>query len=133
MFPSSTWRFRDAYEVSVKDVLRYLVGYTKPSNMAFLGKKYGRNPGPPSTYMDHLSCFYPGMLALGVLYDVLPKTKTMAENVTHTCYHMYKSTSETGLAPEIFHFITNPSSTNDVARSSVSIVHLRSAVLFIFL
>lgn len=113
-------RFREAYETSTQDVLRNLVGFTQPSHMAYLGRRFrlGGNQ-PPSPVMDHLSCFYPGMLALGGMYQVLPNTRALAENLTHTCYRMYEATP-TGLAPEIFQFNISPQSTTDITKSSVS-------------
>lgn len=113
------YRFRDAYLTSTQQVLDMLVGYSKPSNMAFLGSN-SRAGGSPSTSMDHLSCFYPGMLALGALNELLPETKEMAENLTHTCYFMYNSTFPTHLAPDTFIFNTRSTSTSDVSHSSVS-------------
>lgn len=105
---------------SVKGVLEYLVGYSQPSHMAFLGKRFSlASHQQPSSVMDHLSCFYPGMLALGNMYQVLQETRPMAENLTHTCYYMY-TTTPTGLAPEIFQFNTNPGSTSDTMHPSVS-------------
>ncbi len=98
------------------------MGYSYPSHMAYLGKRYSlSSTGPPSPVMDHLSCFYPGMLALGVEFGLHPGNQPMAENLTHTCYHMYNSTSPTGLAPEIFQFNSQPGSKVDVLRSSVSV------------
>ena len=105
----------------MKEVLTYLVGYTRPSHMPFLGKKFSRSTSPPTPIMDHLSCFYPGMLALGVMNDVKADTRVMAENLTHTCYHMYSSSSPSHLAPELFLFNTSPGSTSDVLLSSVSL------------
>lgn len=119
-------RFRQAYEHSVKDVLSHLVGYSQPSHMAYLGSKFSMNSQPPSPNMDHLSCFYPGMLALGVYYEVQSSSRDMAANLTHTCYYMYNSTSPTGLAPEMFQFNTNPQGSSDVAPSSVSLVKCQS-------
>lgn len=115
-------RFRTAYEDAVKGIETYLVGYSQPSHMAYLGKRFSLGTGQrPSPIMDHLSCFYPGTLALGVLYEVLPGSRPLAENLTHTCYYMYNSTSPTKLAPEIFQFNTDAKSKEDIRRSSVSL------------
>ena len=45
--------------------------------------------------MDHLACFVPGMLALGVSHGAVKGQKaaqyqSVAENMTYTCYQMYK-------------------------------------------
>jgi mannosyl-oligosaccharide alpha-1,2-mannosidase len=117
---TSASRFRDAYERSVDDVLNYLIGYSQPSHMAYLGRRSGLSTSPPSSVMDHLSCFYPGMLALGIMYQVKPETEAMAANLTHTCYYMYESTSPTGIAPDSFRFSNDPQTTSDAADSPVS-------------
>ena len=89
--------------------------------MAYLGKRFSLTSSqPPTPVMDHLSCFYPGMLALGVMYQVLPNTREMAANLTHTCYYMYNNSSPTGIAPEIFQFNTDPRATSDTLTPSVS-------------
>lgn len=58
--------------------------------------------------MDHLSCFVPGMLALGVHEGAVSGDKAglymdVAVNVTYTCYMMYNSTP-TGLSAEYVNF-----------------------------
>ena len=107
---------------STREVLSNLVGTTKPHNMAYLGMKASRSAERVATSMDHLSCFYPGMLALGIMNGLLPESQAMARNLTHTCYYMYNITLPTHLAPEIFRFNNLPSKENDVLRSSVSLV-----------
>jgi mannosyl-oligosaccharide alpha-1,2-mannosidase len=62
----------------------------------------------PSRKFEHLSCFYPGLLALGVRsfvsdtsvpdYDKLLH-RWAAEGLAHTCWTMYGE-SASGLAPE---------------------------------
>ena len=49
----------------------------------------------PDAKMDHLACFVPGMLALGVSHGAVtgPKAEqyqAVAANMTYTCYQMYK-------------------------------------------
>ena len=114
------FRFQKAYVRSVDDVLRNLLDYSLPSHMAFLGTKYNRDSATPSPNMDHLTCFYPGMLALGILYDLTPDKRGVAKNLTHTCYYMYNSTTPTGLAPEVFYFNRNPAKRVDILPSPVS-------------
>ncbi len=57
--------------------------------------------------MDHLVCFVPGMLMLGVSEmdkeEVDPRWQTTAAGVTETCYKMYKL-ARTGLSPEYVRF-----------------------------
>ena len=64
--------------------------------------------------MDHLVCFVPGMLALGVERKVVPpedadRHMTLAKKLMRTCNEMYTSTA-TGLAPEIVQFSLDISS-----------------------
>ncbi|KAJ8901800.1 hypothetical protein NDN08_004005 [Rhodosorus marinus] len=67
--------------------------------------------------MDHLCCFYPGVLALGSLFDVSDgagqrnlkeaghdvEHLTLAKELTDTCFEMYNITN-LKLGPEIAHF-----------------------------
>ena len=52
---------------------------------------------------DHLICFLPGTLALGVRNGMPEKHMRLAEQLLNTCYHMYAD-QPTGLAPEISYF-----------------------------
>ena len=52
---------------------------------------------------DHLSCFLPGTLALGVRNGMPESHMRLAEQLLETCYHMYID-QPTGLAPEISYF-----------------------------
>ena len=66
--------------------------------------------------MEHLSCFVPGMLALGVHHarrlnvgDILDETKAdtymkIAKGVAKTCFAMYATSGQKGLAPEVVYF-----------------------------
>jgi len=112
-------RFRDAYIMSTREVLNSLIGTTWPHHLAYLGTKHSAESSL-STSMDHLSCFYPGMLALGIMNNVMPETSSIAKNLTHTCYYMYNITSPTHLAPEIFRLNVRPGGSEDAIRSSVS-------------
>lgn len=61
------------------------------------------NPGTISlkpTFMEHLACFLPGNIALGVMEQAVKATKAkqymeLAEKLTYTCWQMYERT-ETG-------------------------------------
>ncbi|KAG2175378.1 hypothetical protein INT43_001025 [Umbelopsis isabellina] len=53
--------------------------------------------------MDHLSCFVPGMLAIGSRIFEDPEDLVIAEGLLETCVHMYL-TSNTGLSPETWTF-----------------------------
>merc|ERR1711865_449830 len=66
-----------------------------------------------TTVMEHLACFAPGMLMLGVLEDKSvsaaerKRTTEIAQGLAETCWQMYNSTAS-GLAAEsyTFHFDT---------------------------
>ena len=66
--------------------------------------------------MEHLTCFVPGMLALGVHHarrlnvgDILDETKAdtymkVAKGVASTCFAMYATSGQKGLAPDVVYF-----------------------------
>lgn len=49
--------------------------------------------------MGHLSCFYPGLLALGAKYLNMPEQLEDAERVLNACIFMYQTS--TGLAGDL--------------------------------
>ncbi|GAA5813991.1 hypothetical protein MFLAVUS_007481 [Mucor flavus] len=49
--------------------------------------------------MDHLTCFVPGMLAMGAVTFKQPEDMIIAKGILETCVFMYRTT-ETGLSPE---------------------------------
>ncbi|GAA5795493.1 hypothetical protein HPULCUR_000851 [Helicostylum pulchrum] len=51
--------------------------------------------------MDHLTCFVPGMLAIGSKIFNRPDDMKVARGLLDTCVHMYRS-SNTHLSPEIW-------------------------------
>lgn len=62
---------------------------------------------------DHLVCFLPGTLALGVHNGLPGDHMDLAVQLMETCYQMYKQ-METGLSPEIAHFSLQDSAGQDV-------------------
>ena len=58
-------------------------------------------------------CFLPGTLALAAKNGLPSKLMTLAEELMHTCYEMYRK-MPTGLSPEIAHFNTDPSKSGDI-------------------
>lgn len=52
---------------------------------------------------DHLVCYLPGALMLGVRNGLSKKFALVAKNLMYTCYQMYKQ-MPTKLSPEIVHF-----------------------------
>ncbi|KAI8378293.1 glycoside hydrolase [Choanephora cucurbitarum] len=53
--------------------------------------------------MDHLTCFVPGMLAMGSKVLNRPEDLSIAKGLLDTCIHMYRSTA-TNLSPEVWAF-----------------------------
>lgn len=64
------------------------------------------------TLQDHLVCFLPGTLALGVHNGLPDDHMELAVELMETCHQMYKQ-METGLSPEIVHFSLQASDGRD--------------------
>jgi endoplasmic reticulum Man9GlcNAc2 1,2-alpha-mannosidase len=103
---------------AIKGVETVLVRRSVPGNLTFVGEMISDTFSPK---MDHLVCFLPGNLALGVMhlkkanYDnqaELDRITRLAVDLTETCYQMY-SKMQTGLSPEIVHFNTHQDSSKD--------------------
>ena len=62
---------------------------------------------------EHLSCFLPGTLALGVLHGLDRQHLDLAANLTATCYEMYRQ-METGLSPDVVAMNTISSDEKDI-------------------
>ncbi|KAJ2802140.1 hypothetical protein H4R21_002529 [Coemansia helicoidea] len=92
-------KFGERYVTSVEAVKERLLGRSA-SGLAFLGSL----ASPDASLipeMQHLACFYPGLLALGAQAMDRPQDLTLAEELARTCYLSYKSMA-TGLGPERF-------------------------------
>ncbi|KAJ2832025.1 hypothetical protein J3B01_005054 [Coemansia erecta] len=94
-------KYRTRYIASVDAITSTLVGRTK-GNLAFVGRL--ANDGRLVREMEHLACFYPGLLALGAQVLDRPQDLLLAEELTHTCFVAYNMTA-TGLGPEHVYFI----------------------------
>lgn len=93
---------RDDYIQAVTGVEKHLTKRTVPNGFLFIGELLagGKDFKPK---MDHLTCYLPGTLALGV-HNGLPQTHMkLAEDLLTTCYQTY-SNQPTFLAPEITYF-----------------------------
>lgn len=107
----------DMYRESVAGVQKHLVRKTAKSGLTFIGELEHGIGGPLSPKMDHLVCFYGGLLAVGatngLTYQEAKKQPfwneereshfKLGEELTYTCYRMYKDVP-TGLSPEIVVF-----------------------------
>ena len=115
------------YRESVEGVKKHLVRKSEPSGLTFIGELERGIGGKFSPKMDHLVCFYGGLLALGAT-DGLPleeakKLKSwnadresdfkLCEELTYTCYKMYHDVSPTGLSPEIVVFNEDSTKSKD--------------------
>lgn len=96
-----------AIEGSMKHLLRVTRGEKK---YLYLGERLvDANGGVFLHNMDHLACYVPGMLALGVYHNVTVDEEQsvvhldLAKHLMRTCYESYKTT-KTGLAPEVMAF-----------------------------
>lgn len=117
----------DMYRESVEGVKKHLVRKSEPSGLTFIGELDRGIDGPFSPKMDHLVCFYGGLLALGATdglsLEEAQKLKfwnaeresdfKLGEELTYTCYRMYHDVSPTGLSPEIVVFNEDSTKSKD--------------------
>ena len=107
-------RFKQMYETAVNGIVKNLLMHEslETGRLWYVAEK--KASGAMNQKMDHLVCFFPGLLALGHVNGVefdrptlmnmgLSNHLELAEALLHTCYKMY-STQPLGLAPEIVHF-----------------------------
>jgi mannosyl-oligosaccharide alpha-1,2-mannosidase len=99
-------RAQRLYLESMSAMEEQVVFDSKPSNLTFIAElQHGRAAGK----MDHLVCFIPGMLGLGVFHGAPDSLETaqwhfdLAERLAQTCNEFYVR-APTGLAPEIEQF-----------------------------
>lgn len=88
------------YKDAVVWITQGLIGRSKPSDLAFVGTRNGTTFVP---YMEHVTCFFPAVLALGYLQGCPQAHLSLAKDLMHTCYLLYKQ-SPSGLAPEAVYF-----------------------------
>ncbi|XP_041825713.1 endoplasmic reticulum mannosyl-oligosaccharide 1,2-alpha-mannosidase [Melanotaenia boesemani] len=98
------------YLQAVEGVKKHLVRQTGPGRLTFVGELSHNRFNPK---MDHLVCFLPGTLALGVHNGLPGDHMDLAVQLMETCHQMYKQ-METGLSPEIAHFSLLVSDGHDV-------------------
>ncbi|CAI5758781.1 unnamed protein product [Candida verbasci] len=114
------------YKESVNGVKKHLLGKSEPNKLTFVGELNQGIKGELSNKMDHLVCFYGGLLALGATKGLPLKEARnspnwnknneddfeLGESLTYTCYKMYNEVEKTGLSPEIVHFNTETGESN---------------------
>ncbi|KAE9535087.1 hypothetical protein AGLY_008379 [Aphis glycines] len=96
---------KDDYLEAIDGIITQLVRTSPKRNLTYIGelKAGSRNFHPK---MDHLVCYLPGTLALGVHYGMPSSHMRLAEKLMETCYRMYAD-QPTFLSPEIVYFGTN--------------------------
>ncbi|ODN06102.1 Endoplasmic reticulum mannosyl-oligosaccharide 1,2-alpha-mannosidase [Orchesella cincta] len=102
---------RDDYLLAVDGIQNRLVQRTHLSNLTFINE-LENNGQVLRPKMDHLVCYLPGTLALGVLHGLPQWHLDLAKDLLYTCYLTYKR-QPTGLSPEITFFNTEESATHD--------------------
>jgi endoplasmic reticulum Man9GlcNAc2 1,2-alpha-mannosidase len=114
--------YRDMWNESLEGIKKHLLTYSKRASLTVLAERQDGLSKPLTPKMDHLVCFLPGTIALGVtggstvveakarMGSVWTKKHDedleLAKELMKTCWGMYKVT-ETGLAPEIAYFETD--------------------------
>ncbi|XP_055455924.1 endoplasmic reticulum mannosyl-oligosaccharide 1,2-alpha-mannosidase isoform X2 [Psammomys obesus] len=92
------------YVKAIEGIKAHLVQHSQPGKLTFVGElAHGRF----NAKMDHLVCFLPGTLALGVHHGLPADHMDLAQALMETCYQMNRQ-METGLSPEIAHFNLYP-------------------------
>ncbi|KAF9431294.1 mannosyl-oligosaccharide alpha-1,2-mannosidase [Podila epigama] len=119
--------YRDMYDDAMAGVKKHLLGRTMAKNLLYVGEISKTSPEILSPKMDHLVCFLGGTMALASTdghaitsrsnprYNFTPLQETdfkIGEELTKSCYEMYRQT-ETGLAPEIVHWVHKLDQTTD--------------------
>jgi hypothetical protein len=121
-----------AYQDAVHGITTQLLARSRTQRLLYLGEREG---GRLSGKMDHLVCFYPGLLALGHLHGVAPRAEQadaqaaalralgfasgatqldVAAELAATCRAMY-ARNPLHLGPEIAHFnVGDDHATDDV-------------------
>lgn len=98
---------KDDYLEAIDGIITQLVRTSFQRNLTYIGElKAGSRSFHPK--MDHLVCYLPGTLALGVHYGMPSSHMRLAEKLMETCYHMYAD-QPTFLSPEIVYFGTKVS------------------------
>ncbi|CAO3671367.1 unnamed protein product [Umbelopsis vinacea] len=91
-----------SYQESISGMKKHMIRQTEKANLLFL-HPFDTKSNIPSSTMDHLTCFVPGMLAIGSKIFANEEDLVVAEGLLETCVHMYR-TSKTGLSPETWTF-----------------------------
>jgi mannosyl-oligosaccharide alpha-1,2-mannosidase len=104
---------RDDFIEAISGVMKRLTRRTAQNKYLFVGELLagGRDFKPK---MDHLACYLPGTLALGVRNGLPQEHMLLAEELMVTCYQMYAQ-QPTFLAPEITYFNIQEGTAGDMS------------------
>lgn len=96
---------KEDYLQSIEGMQKHLLRYTVPSHLPFVGALSSMGSRSLRPEMEHLTCFVPGMLALGYIYGLghfegSRNHLEIAKALGKTCYEMYHR-MPTGLSPEV--------------------------------
>ncbi|CAG8473522.1 3719_t:CDS:10, partial [Dentiscutata heterogama] len=109
-------KYRRMYIESIESMRKYLIKEGRVRNrseLLFLGDLLYHDDF--SGKMGHLTCFVPGMLAVGAKILDRPEDLEIAIRLAETCYWSYNVTL-TGLGPEEFWFLT---STDELTQNEI--------------
>ncbi|OQS07158.1 mannosyl-oligosaccharide alpha-1,2-mannosidase [Thraustotheca clavata] len=102
-------RYKEAYEKAIESMNEKMVRTANgESNLTIVGSLVLTTDYTYRlvTKMDHLSCFLPGLLALGNLHGMPSWHMDLAKRLMTTCYMMYHE-MPSGLAPEDVYFVVD--------------------------
>ena len=99
MVPMQEEMYRRRWVLAVDDAIANLTS-SSPSGLLYITTRVGRHK---RTQMEHLSCFFPGSIALGIMEGAVAGAKAeqyldIAEKLTYSCWQMYQRT-KTGQPP----------------------------------
>lgn len=103
---------KNDYVEAIEGVSKHLVKRTVPNGFLFVGELLGGSKDLKPK-MDHLTCYLPGTLALGVHNGLSNSHMKLAEELMTTCYQTYAQ-QPTFLAPEITYFNIQGENSNDM-------------------
>ncbi|CEP17592.1 hypothetical protein [Parasitella parasitica] len=86
------------YTQSIKSMKQYMLRQIPEYDMLML-PPFNTQTETHKNTMDHLTCFVPGMLAMGAITFDEPEDMEIAKGLLETCVFMYRTT-RTGLSPE---------------------------------
>lgn len=104
------YRYRQWYMECLEGIKEVLLGHSEPNRLTFIGEMRGSRFSPK---MDHLVCFFPGVLGLASQSMNDPSQLELAKELLYTCWQMYER-MPTGLSAEIVYFNTDSSGKDDI-------------------